>query len=133
MFNSLRSGKTLFIEGRPGCGKTTLVHKITQDWAKGSKNGALRLVLLVSLRVLNKPNLDLIDILNLFKDLKVSKQIIEARNGKGVCFILDGLDEFSPPDGRYSLIYKLINRHYLTKCTIIVASRPAATEERLMK
>ena len=46
--------------------------------------------------------------------------------GKGVCFIFDGLDEFSPPDGNKSIVYKIINKTYLSQSTVIVASRPAA-------
>ena len=129
VLNSLKSRCVLFIEGRPGCGKTTLVHKITRDWATATSHGAIRLVLLVSLRVLNnlnKPTLDLENILNLFKDLKVTKRLLEERDGKGVCFIFDGLDEFSPPDGTDSIVYKIITKNYLAQSTVIVASRPAA-------
>ena len=128
VFRSLRSGQVVFIEGRPGSGKTTFVHKITQDWAHDYKGG-LRLVLLVSLRVLNnlhKPNIDLSDILKLFMDLRVKKELLEERNGKGVCFIFDGLDEFSPKDGENSIIFKIINKEYLSQSTVIVSSRPAA-------
>jgi Ran GTPase-activating protein (RanGAP) involved in mRNA processing and transport len=121
----------LFIEGRPGSGKTTLVHKITRDWAI-APSGALRLVLLVSLRVLNalnKPSLDLSDILDLFKDLKVGKELLEERDGKGVCFIFDGLDEFSPRDKRDSVVHQIIRKEYLSQSSVIVASRPAAIAE----
>ena len=127
----LKSRQVLFIEGRPGCGKTTFVHKITQDWATSS-NGGIRLILLVSLRLLNhlnKPNLDLSGILGLFKDLKVSKELLEERNGKGVCFIFDGLDEFSPQDKENSLVCQIINKTYLNESTVVVASRPAAVVE----
>jgi Ran GTPase-activating protein (RanGAP) involved in mRNA processing and transport len=121
----------LFIEGRPGSGKTTFVHKITRDWAI-APSGALRLVLLVSLRVLNalnKPSLDLSDILDLFKDLKVGKELLEERDGKGVCFIFDGLDEFSPRDKRDSVVHQIIRKEYLSQSSVIVASRPAAIAE----
>ena len=132
VFQSLRCGQVIFIEGRPGSGKTTFVHKITRDWAITS-NGGMRLVLLVSLRVLNnlyKSNrIELSDILNLFMDLKVSKKIIEKRNGKGVCFIFDGLDEFLPPDGENSIVHRIIHKKYLSQSTVIVASRPAAIAE----
>ena len=129
VLNSLQSRCLLFIEGRPGCGKTTFVHKITRDWATATSHGAIRLILLVSLRVLNtlnKPSLDLENILNLFEDLKVTKHLLEERDGKGVCFIFDGLDEFSPPDGSDSIVYKIITKNYLAQSTVIVASRPAA-------
>ena len=128
VLKGLRSGQVVFIEGRPGSGKTTFVHKITQDWAHDYKGG-LRLVLLVSLRVLNninKPNIDLSDILKLFMDLRVKKELLVERNGKGVCFIFDGLDEFSPKDGENSIIFKIINKEYLSQSTVIVSSRPAA-------
>ena len=128
VLKGLRSGQVVFIEGRPGSGKTTFVHKITQDWAHDYKGG-LRLVLLVSLRVLNslnKPNIDLSDILKLFMDLGVKKELLVERNGKGMCFIFDGLDEFSPKDGENSIIFKIINKEYLSLSTVIVSSRPAA-------
>ena len=128
VIKDLRSGKVLFIEGRPGSGKTTFVHKVTRDWANDC-NGRMRLVLLVSIRVLNnlnKPNIDLCDILELFMDLKVKKELLEERNGKGVCFIFDGLDEFSPKDGNNSIVFKIIRKIYLSQSTVIVSSRPAA-------
>ena len=131
VLQGVKSNFVLFIEGRPGSGKTTFVHKLTHDWA-AAPNGALRLVLLVSLRVLNylnKPSLDLLDILNLFKDLKVSKELLEERQGKGICFVFDGLDEYSPSDGKESIVYKIIKKEYLTKSSVIVASRPAAIAE----
>ena len=39
MLKGLRSGQVVFIEGRPGSGKTTFVHKITQDWAHDYNGG----------------------------------------------------------------------------------------------
>ena len=51
---SLESGMRLLIEGRPGSGKTTLVHKFSQDWARGSPKLDLhiyvKLLFLVHLR-----------------------------------------------------------------------------------
>lgn len=127
----LKSRCVLFIEGRPGCGKTTFVHKIAQDWAvswNGSSMGGIRLIFLISLRLFNhfnKPSIDLSDILSLFKDLKVSEELLEGRKGKGVCFIFDGLDELSSRDG----VYQIINKTYLNESTVIIASHPAAVAE----
>ena len=73
VFGGLKIGQVVLVEGRPGCGKTTFVHKITRDWANmitREPRGAVRIALLVSLRVLNdlrKPTLDLSDILSLFR------------------------------------------------------------------
>jgi ABC-type lipoprotein export system ATPase subunit len=48
----IKSKDLVIIEGRPGSGKTALVHKITQDWAN-APSIANRLILLVSLRAFN--------------------------------------------------------------------------------
>ena len=131
VLKDVKSNFVLFIEGRPGSGKTTFVHKITRDWATDPKR-AIRLLLLVSLRILNnlnKPGLDLSDILQLFRDLKVPKELLEERQGKGVCFVFDGLDEYSPSDGKESIVYKIIRKEYLSQSSVIVASRPAAIAE----
>ena len=126
VYKSFKSGQLVLVEGRPGSGKTTFIHKLSRDWA-ASPNGAIRLMFSVSLRVLNSyPNPGLSDILDLFRDLRVSADHIEKRGGKGVCFLFDGLDEFSPLDGENSIVYKLINKEYLCESTVVVASRPAA-------
>ena len=123
---SLKSGLVLFIEGRPGSGKTTFIHKLARDWAAQS-GGPIRLLLLISLRMLNNftdPGLS--DILKLFKDLRVSQKLIEERAGKGVCFIFDGFDEFALMNENESIVYKIIKKSYLSQSIVVVASRPAA-------
>ncbi len=47
-----QSKQLVLIEGRPGSGKTTFVHKITRDWATKSGEAIRLLLLVVSLRVL---------------------------------------------------------------------------------
>ena len=130
LYKSLSSSRQLLvIEGRPGSGKTTFVHKMVRDWATTSEGG-IRLMLLVSLRVLNTMNRpELSDILKLFKGLKVDDKLIEEREGEGVCFIFDGLDEFAPPEGEHSIVFMIINKAYLYKSTVVVASRPAAVAQ----
>lgn len=52
---------------------------------------------------------------------------IESDDREGVCFIVDGLDEYKC-DGRHnSIVYKLLDKLYLSKSMIIASSRPAAT------
>ena len=49
----------------------------------------------------------------------------EKHDGLGLCFILDGLDEYMPGNNN-CFIFKLIRREILPKAIVITASRPAA-------
>jgi hypothetical protein len=128
--SDLSSGDRLLIEGRPGSGKTTLVQKITKDWARGEISMLhVRLLLLIHLRgFFCDPNIGLQDIIRCyFKSLSDIEEIMHyaaVHHGLGFCFVLDGLDEYLPQKGTF--IYNLIKKNDLPKSVIIVASRPAA-------
>ena len=136
VFTNLESGTRLLIEGRPGSGKTTLVHKFSQDWGRGKlqvKNSML--LFLVHLRVFfNDSNIELRDIVQQYYTQDAGKHMVEEilkysvdHNGEGFCFILDGLDEYNPDSKGKTFIFKLIKKELLPKSIVIVASRPAAT------
>ena len=129
-FGEYKSGNFVLVEGRPGSGKTTLVKKVSKDWANGKPIliGA-KLVLRIPLRFLS-PDDKLMDILKqLFyhdgEEFAVYENI-KATNGEGVCFILDGLDEYASEDKDKSLIFQIIYRKYLQRSMVIVSSRPIA-------
>lgn len=130
-FSNLESGIRLLVEGRPGSGKTTLVHKISQDWAKEKclvfpHN---RLLFLVHLRAFRSQNISLHDILKCYYSVDSTINTIieyaDKHSGFGLCFILDGLDEYNP-DNSDAYVFKLIEKKVLPKSTVIIASRPAA-------
>ena len=133
VFSKYKCGSLVLVGGRPGCGKTTLVHKVARDWALGERilKGA-RLVFLVPLRLLatfgNCNNLS--DFLGIFFQKREYRDrianSIEEEDGEGVCFILDGLDEYQDRDQKMSLVYQILHKNYLPKAMIIVASRPLA-------
>ena len=135
VFTDLESGTRLLVEGRPGSGKTTLVHKFSQDWGRGDRKLQLknvRLLFLVHLRgFFNDPDITLRDIVQCYYTGKhMVDEIIQLsvdHNGDGLCFILDGLDEYNPEPQRNLFIFQLIKRELLPKAVVIVASRPAAT------
>ena len=134
VFSKFEKG-VLVVEGRPGCGKTTLTRKITRDWARGQNilRGAKE-VYLVQLRFLASENINrLSDILEITycDDLEISQQVAKklvSNNGEGACFVLDGLDEYKERNNKKDVIYRLLHEEeYLYKAMIIVASRPVGT------
>ena len=137
VFTEVEEGARLVFEGRPGCGKTTMMNKVSQDWAIG-KIFSSSLFFLVHLRRLeNQSDIDLEMVLHstpvAFTDSEFQEMCarIEANQGKGVVFALDGLDEYCPEKEKYKLtfIHKLIKGEILPKSVVIVASRPAASQK----
>ena len=133
VFKEYKEGTLILIEGRPGCGKTTLVHKVAKDWAAGRSvlQGA-KMVFLIILRHLNISLKDesISDILEKFYlDMTLRANVehdLRKSGGKGACFIIDGLDEYrNTSEG--SIIYKLIYERYFPSSMVLVASRPVAS------
>ena len=131
VFGECRSGELILLEGRPGSGKTTLVHKIIVDWTRGHVLVNARWVMLITLRDLNNTRAEtLTDILGLFcHSLETVAKSIEKDSGERLCFVIDGLDEYQPQDKKKSPIYQLLNKAVLPKAMVIVSSRPAATKD----
>ena len=149
VIEEVEDGDRILFDGRPGCGKTTTMHKISQDWAcdktticineecqKSQKNGILpqTMLFLVHLRKFGcKSDIKLSDILRATSRVFTTEEInamckdIEKNNGKGVVFIFDGLDEYRPQEKKDNLIYDLIRGNCLPLSVVIVASRPAAS------
>ena len=131
---SLSSGACLLIEGRPGSGKTTLVHKFSQDWARNEITMThVRLLFLIHLRgFCSDPNIGLCDLIGCYFRCSARVEVIEKyadkHQGLGLCFVLDGLDEYMP-QRKDAFIYQLIRKQVLPKSIVIVASRPAAAAD----
>ena len=133
VFDTYERGALVLVEGRPGSGKTTLVHKVTRDWATGGEVlKKAKLVFNIPLRSLaNEKTERLSDLLGLlYQNQNMCDQLvsdIENSNGESVCFIIDGLDEVHPEDGTKSVIHRLLYENYLSAAMFIVASSPVAT------
>ena len=133
VFGEYNSKELILLEGRPGSGKTTLVHKVIKDWAEGEMLAKAKYRFFVTLRLLNSEGRDetLSDLLQLFysnnEELITTRDCIEKNDGEGVCFVIDGLDEYQPQNKKKSVIYKLLDKTSLPRAMIIVSSRPSAT------
>ena len=132
VFCEHETGALVLVEGHPGSGKTTLVHKISRDWAKGNVLKKTNILFRIILRIFNRSesNTKLSDILEQYvhdNELEEVVSGIEKRDGEGVCFILDGLDEYKPQDEDKSVVHRLIYKKYLPQSMVIVSSRPLAT------
>ena len=135
VFGEYKSSELVLVEGRPGSGKTTLVHKIIKDWINGLVLREADLVFLMTLRFANKSAgkefpFDLYGQLK-YRDeeLIAFAREMERQDGEGVCFIVDGLDEYHCQDKRSSIVYQLLDKSYLSKSMVIVTSRPAAAAD----
>ena len=133
VFDEYNSKELILLEGRPGSGKTTLVRKVIKDWAEGEVLAKAKYLFFVTLRLLNSEGRDetLSDLLELFysddEELKTMTDCIKRNDGEGVCFVIDGLDEYQPQNKKKSVIYKLLDKTSLPRAMIIVSSRPSAT------
>ena len=125
----------VLILGRPGSGKTTLVHKVIKDWGHGRVLLEANLVFVIALRSLSRSDSNLSDVLSPYffesKRLQNISSAIEKMNGRKICFILDGFDEYSSQNQNKSLIYALLQKTYLPEAMVVVTSRPAAASAHL--
>uniref|UniRef100_A0A8C3KZR9 NLR family CARD domain containing 5 n=1 Tax=Chrysolophus pictus TaxID=9089 RepID=A0A8C3KZR9_CHRPC len=148
LFGSVvRSGttKVIFLFGKPGTGKTMLMHRICQKWAEGVLHQFL-FTFLFEFRQLNllKRKLTLKELLfDLFLQPEDSPDAVFQHlleNARRILIIFDGLDEFagnmdvsSSSKGSLSrsssmsiseLFAELCHGNLLPGCTVLVTSRP---------
>ncbi|XP_042258993.1 NACHT, LRR and PYD domains-containing protein 12-like [Thunnus maccoyii] len=99
--------RVVMTNGVAGVGKTFSVQKFTLDWAEGSKNQDISLVILLSFRELNLIKDEKYSLLMLIHDFHPTLQKVTAEKLAvwKVLFIFDGLDE-----SRLSLDFKFNNR-----------------------
>ena len=130
-----RRRKIILIEGAPGAGKSTLAWHIVQKWEAGELFQEFRVVVFVQLRdpaIQSAKSLaDLLPARS--SNMRVELQSnMEACDGRGVLFVLDGWDEYSPGLQHGLLFQQLIcrpgevNMHF---SSLVITSRPIASGE----
>ena len=122
----------ILIEGAPGIGKTVLAKEIAYQWAKNELLTSKKFLLLVFLRECHQKTMmsieDLIQFVfrNSEVTLCVTKYLTKTE-GKDTVIIFDGFDELSEENRKRSIIVDIFNRIVLSKCCLVVTSRPTAS------
>ena len=121
----------ILIEGDPGVGKTTLVWELCKGWGENRLLQQWDVVVLIQLR-----DVDAREASNLEQLLDPDKQFgseldyIKRTCGNGVMIIFDGYDELSKRQKqRTSVFQRLLVRRLLPGATLLVTSRPLATQQ----
>ena len=133
LFDSLDSGVRILVEGRPGCGKTTLMNKVSLDWANKKILKDISLLLLVPLRRFhNKPEVKLDDILQLYDTGHLCHAVgeeVSNSGGKGVCIVFDGIDEYPQSLIPGNFVLEVLAGRMLPNSVVTASSRPAAAHD----
>ena len=135
IFDNLGHLKFVLFQGRPGSGKTTLMTKISQDWANDLFLNSTLLFLIPLQRLNTFGERTLATLIQVacppFKPEEITslEHAIQRINGKNVVFIFDGFDEYSPIS--HDIILSLMDnyRSFLRDALIVVSSRPAACQK----
>ena len=124
-----KRAKFVLIEGGPGMGKSTLCWQLCRLWREGKLQWDLMMI--VELR--DESTRRASNLYDLFYHpddetrLAIS-QDIKKREGEGLLIFLDGYDELSnEQQNEISVIQKILINKLLQKATVVVTSRPYAT------
>ena len=124
--------KKILLKGDPGMGKSTLMKKITYDWAIKEFTSFV-LVFFVLLKLINSgdPIENIIIEQNPeLKGLGITPMKLRAildTFGNRCLLVMDGLDEHAPGKNEDSDVLNIIRREKLLDSNIIVSSRPHST------
>lgn len=133
LLSDIKSGTRILFIGRPGVGKSTITRHLSRRLIHTEQ-----FYLVVRLHLGRSGNIESLDALLQASadesydssDIDVISNYIEKTLGEGVCFLLDGYDEYIKPLHCDDYVTRLIQlRNRLAKSVVIVTSRPSAVED----
>ena len=124
--------KLILVEGAPGIGKTTFSWKVCRKWAKGEILKEYGLVVLLRLRDQRVQEMKCVADLFYHSDRELQNSVakeIQHHHGESVLLLFEGYDELP----RYlqtqqSIFLDILHKDFLPHATILITSRPSATE-----
>ena len=132
IFATTGSELKVLIDGAPGVGKTTLTRRFVKDWAEGKLLSAYDFVLLLPLRDRRIAQASCISELFYHDDQDLRQQVagyVCKTMGANIMLIFDGFDELSLSQRKEgSLLLDIISGEKLLHCSVILTSRPCASE-----
>ena len=125
-------GLRVLMDGAPGVGKTTLCRKVSKDWTCEAFLGGYKLVVVLHLRDRRIAEAMRIEDLFYHDDPELQGEVVRQvrkTSGAGVLLIFDGFDELSEEERMdRSLFLDIIKGEVLFRCSVLVTSRPYASE-----
>ena len=129
--------KCVLVEGGPGVGKSTFSWELCKRWGEGQLFQEYSTVVLLRLRDESVQTATRLSDLFYYSDEEVQKQIVLEvikSQGKGVLIVLDGADELPRNLLKESSVFgRLLSGIDLPLATVLVTSRPSATEQLFSK
>ena len=124
--------KLILVEGAPGIGKTTFAWEVCRKWANGEILQEYGLVVLLRLRDKRvreaKTSFDLFHHPNPELSSAVGNEIL-YHEGESVLLLYEGYDELPRKlQEQQSIFLDVLHKNYLPHATILITSRPSATE-----
>ena len=122
----------ILVEGSPGIGKTMFSWELCRQWAEGKMLHDRDIVLMLQLRSKSvREAKSLSDLFHHSND-SIKQEVLEhitSVDGRGVFVVLEGYDELTEDQRTEgSILNKLLIGDYLPKATIMVTSRPLASD-----
>ncbi len=125
------SATRILVQGAPGVGKTTMASEMCRRWKDGKLLTEYSLVVMLRMRDTRLHKAKTISDLFIHDDPEIHAAIVKkmtATKGRGVFLIIEGFDELSDELQKDSIFADVIHRDSLQEATVMVTSRPSASD-----